>query len=85
MPSVTVNVDVDVDLEEFDTDELQEELRSRDAYISHEELPKNFDPVEGKETIELAEACFEARRRGDDARALELVDRLIYAALGRII
>ncbi|KAA0014399.1 hypothetical protein F0A17_01755 [Billgrantia pellis] len=81
MPYITV--DVDVELDEFDTDDLREELRRRGA--SADTLPEGFDPIEGKGTVELAEACFEARRRGDDDRALELIDRLIYAALGRII
>lgn len=81
MPYITV--DVDVGLDEFDTDDLWEELRRRGA--CSDTLPEGFDPVEGKSTVELAEACFEARRRGDGDRALELIDRLIYAALGRII
>ncbi|MCL7938791.1 hypothetical protein M8009_00545 [Halomonas sp. ATCH28] len=83
MPFTTVTVDVDVVLSDFDTEDLERELRSRGQ--QSEELPDGYDPVEGKGTVGLAEACFEARRRGDDARALELVDRLIYAALGRII
>lgn len=83
-------VTVDVDLSDFDTDDLLEEIQDREERHARRRhnaggLPDGFDPIEGKGTIELAEACFEARRRGDDARALELVDRLIYAALGRII
>lgn len=83
MPFTTVTVDVDVDLNDFDTEELHEELERRGSKAAG--LSDGFDPVEGKGTVGLAEACHEARRRGDDARALELVDRLIYAALGRII
>lgn len=83
MSFATVTVDVDVELCEIDTEDLQRELRKRRA--TDEELPDGYDPIEGKGTLGLAEACFEARRRGDDVRALELVDRLIYAALGRII
>lgn len=81
----TVNVDVEVDLDDFDTDDLIDELKSRGSNASGVGLVEGYDPVSGKGTAELADALFEARRNGNDERALELVDRLIYAALGRII
>lgn len=85
MPTVSVSVDVDVDLDDFDTDDLIDELERRGKNESGIGLEEGYDPVSGKGTAELADALFEARRNGNDQRALELVDRLIYAALGRII
>lgn len=79
----TVTVEAEIELDDFDTEDLQRELRRRGEMGVG--MPDGYDPVEGKRTAELAEACFEARRNGNDARALELIDRLIYAALGRII
>lgn len=79
-----VTVSVDVDLDEIDTDELRQELESRGAETGTT-LEQGYCPIECKNTSQLAEALFEARRNGNDERALELVDRLIYAALGRII
>ncbi|WP_237673793.1 hypothetical protein [Vreelandella profundi] len=84
MAFVTVSVDVDVDLDEIDTDELRQELESRGDETGAT-LQQGYCPIECKNTSQLAEALFEARRNGNDERALELVDRLIYAALGRII
>ncbi|WP_339118537.1 hypothetical protein [Halomonas sp. BMC6] len=81
----TVSVDVDVDLDDFDTDDLLEELKSRGLNHNGVGLEEGYCPIECKSTGQLAEALFEARRNGNDQRALELVDRLIYAALGRII
>ena len=79
-----VNVDVDVSLDDFDDDDLLEELESRGRKMTSG-LENGYCPVECKNTGQLAEALFEARRNGNDQRTLELVDRLIYAALGRII
>ncbi|MGQ7253938.1 hypothetical protein [Vreelandella titanicae] len=81
----TVNVDVEVDLDDFDTEDLLDELKSRGGNHSGVGLINGYDPVSGKNTDELADALFEARLNGNNERALELVDRLIYAALGRII
>lgn len=84
MAFVTVSVDEDVDLDEIDTYELRQELESRGDETGAT-LQQGYCPIECKNTSQLAEALFEARRNGNDERALELVDRLIYAALGRII
>ncbi|MDP4557919.1 hypothetical protein Q9247_09510 [Halomonas meridiana] len=81
----TVNVDVEVELYDIDTEDLVEELKSRGGNHSGVGLEDGYCPIECKNTGQLAEALFEARRNGNDQRALELVDRLIYAALGRII
>ncbi len=83
-----VEVEVDVSLSDFDTEDLLDELKSRGNGAPHSPgsgLPEGYDPQEGKGTSAIAEACYEARRRGDDARALELIDRLIYAAMGRVV
>lgn len=81
----TVEVEVDVSLSDFDTEDLVDELRDRGRNHTGVGLADGYDPVEGKGTGELADALFEARRKGNDQRALELCDRLIYAALGRIV
>ena len=70
--SVYTEVEVDVDLEEFDTDDLLEELEERGAL-----------PVEGSyDAKELVEQMYYLRRQG---QAYEhLLDPLIYSVLGRI-
>lgn len=61
MTYVTVSVDVDVDLDEIDTDELKQELESRGAETGAT-LEQGYCPIECKNTSQLAEALFEARR-----------------------
>ena len=70
--SVYTEVEVDVDLEEFDTDDLLEELESRGSL-----------PPEGNvDAKELIEQMYYLRRQG---QAYEhLLDPLIYSVLGRI-
>ncbi|WP_252109088.1 MULTISPECIES: hypothetical protein [unclassified Halomonas] len=85
MPLIEATVEVNVSLEDFDTDDLLEELKERGAKLETIGLPDGYDPVEGRSTAQLADALYEARRNGNDARALELCDRLIYAAIGRIV
>ncbi|MFI0472936.1 hypothetical protein ACGLWX_09500 [Halomonas sp. HMF6819] len=80
-----VSVEVEVSLSKFDTEELLEELQERGRKHEAIGLADGYDPVEGKGTAQLADALYEARRNGNDARALELCDRLIYAAIGRIV
>ncbi|WIX32551.1 hypothetical protein QO259_17330 [Salinicola sp. JS01] len=88
MPYVTV--DVDVDLREFDTDDLAEELKKRNRQAAEPGQQSNlidctWDPIEGKSFNQLLDAVYEARILGKDARVLELIDRLIYSATGRIV
>jgi hypothetical protein len=71
--SVYTEVEVDVDLEEFDTDDLLEELELRGA------LP----PESNVNAKELVEQIYYLRRQG---QAYEhLMDSLIYSVLGRIV
>lgn len=71
--SVYTEVEVDVDLEEFDTDDLLEELDSRGA------LPQEAD-INAKE---LVEQMYYLHRQGKDCTAM--LDQLFYSVLGRIV
>ena len=84
---VSVDVDTDEVIGDISTRELREELesRSREGDTTPLPLPDNFDAMTGRNSEQLLETVYEERRNGNDARALELVDRLIYAALGRIV
>jgi hypothetical protein len=72
MPTVYTEVEVDVDLNDFDTDDLLEELERRGSL-----------PVESNiNAKDLVEQIYYLRRQG---QAYEhLLDGLIYAALGRV-
>ena len=69
-----VTTEVEVDLSDFDTEDLLDELKSRD------ELPKNLqgDPKE------LLEKIWMKRRMGNNDYQTEL-DKLIYTVLGKIV
>jgi hypothetical protein len=70
--SVYTEVEVEVDLEEFDTDDLLEELDSRGAL-----------PPEGNVNAkELVEQMYYLHRQGQDCT--HMLDRLFYSVLGRI-
>lgn len=72
MATIYTEVEVDVDLDDFDTDDLLEELERRGNL-----------PIEGSEDAkEILEKIYYLRRQG---QAYEhLMDKLIYAALGRV-
>ena len=71
--SVYTEVEVEVDLEEFDTDDLLEELDSRGAL-----------PPEGNVNAkELVEQIYYLRRQGQAYD--HLMDSLMYSVLGRIV
>ena len=70
--TVYTEVEIDVDLEDFDTDDLIDELASRGHKVDEE--------IDVKELIE---AIFHKRRLGMDYQ-VEL-DELIYSGLGRLI
>jgi hypothetical protein len=70
--TVYQEVEVDISLEDFDTDDLVEELESRGHTIDDE-----FD------IKDVLTALYEKRRTGQDYQA-EL-DELIYQGLGRIV
>lgn len=75
--TIYTEVEVDVDLEEFDTDELIEELESRGSVLGDNRVMPHGD------NIELLRQIFENRRVGKDYQ-VEL-DNLIYNTLGRIV
>ena len=65
-----ITTEVDIDISEFDTDDLIEELKSRDS-----------DYVYGKDG--LIEKIWILRREGRDYQAV--LDELIYNTIGKII
>lgn len=72
MPLVYKEVEVDVDLEDFDTDELIEELERRGS--------GTIDYGDGKDVLM---SIYEKRRLGKDYQ--QELDQLIYLGLGKII
>jgi len=72
MPLVYKEVEVDVDLEDFDTDELIEELERRGTRI-----------VEYGNGAEVLQSIYEKRRLGQDYQ--QELDQLIWLGLGRFI
>ena len=77
MPRVYTEVEVEVDLEEFDTDDLIEELENRG-------LDYNTKGVDADEMRLLLEKIWQKRRSGNHNYEAEL-DSLIYGVLGRIV
>jgi hypothetical protein len=73
--TIYTEVEVEVNLDEFDTEDLVEELEAR----GHEYNTQNVD---GEEMRELLERIWMNRRYGKDYQT-EL-DQLIYGVLGRI-
>jgi len=76
MPYKYVTAEVEVDLEEFDTDELIEELERRG-------VDYNTNGVDGDEMREILNQIWHKRRLGRDYQA-EL-NQLIYGVLGKIV
>ena len=70
-------ISVDVDMDEFDTDDLIEELESRGRYFELETLKNDFG------ASEILRSLYEKRRLGQDYQA-EL-DALIWRELGRVL
>jgi hypothetical protein len=70
--TVSREVDIDIDIEDFDTDDLIEELERRNISHSASNTDKN-----------LLEAIYLKRRVGKDYQ--KELDELIYNALGKII
>ena len=73
MPEVLVETYVDVDLDDFDTDDLVEELEKRGLGME----------VSSETGTELLTAIYQKRRLGQDYQ-LEL-DELIYLGIGKIV
>jgi hypothetical protein len=72
MPYVYKEVEVDIDLDDFDTDELIEELERRGC--------GTVDYGDGKDILMC---IYEKRRLGQDYQ--RELDQLIYLGLGKII
>ena len=72
MPLVYKEVEVDIDLEDFDTDELIEELERRGT--------GTVDYGNGTEVLQL---IYEKRRLGLDYQ--QELDQLIWLGLGRVL
>lgn len=77
MPRVYTEVEVDVNLEEFDDDDLIEELERRG-------LNYNTRGVDADEMRELLEKIWLKRRTGRSNVDTEL-NALIYGVLGKIV
>ena len=71
MPTIETYVEVDVDLDDFDTDDLIEELERRGETYT-----------ENSYVIELIKALYEKRRTGQDYN-WEL-DEIIHQTIGRV-
>ncbi len=76
MPYKYVTAEVEVDIEEFDTDELIEELERRG-------VDYNTNGVDGDEMREVLDQIWQKRRIGQDYQAQ--LDKLIYGVLGKIV
>lgn len=72
--TIYTEVEVDVDLDEFETEDLIEELESRGYLVTDEE---------GRDNNEILVKIWELRRMGKNYEA-EL-DQLIYCVLGKVI
>lgn len=78
MTYVTVNTDVDVYLDEFDTDDLIEELESR----GHTVLKAVSTFGQSESEIKLFEQLYQKRRTNQDYT--KELDQLIYNCIGRM-
>lgn len=72
----TVEVDVDIDLEEFDDDELIDELERRG-------LDMNTRYVSGDEMRELLTKVWQKRREGKDYQ--RELDDMIWYGIGKLV
>ena len=55
MPTISTYVDVDIDLDEFDDDELTDELEHRGYFVSKESVPQSFDMEDWKLLLEIVD------------------------------
>ena len=76
MPYVTVEEEVWVDLDDFDTEDLIEELKNRKATVSN-----NWTGPSGNELVQEIYMAKHVRHQSYD----HLVDQLIYAVTGKIV
>jgi len=75
MVSRTATVEVDVDLEDFDTDDLIDELERRGCDY-------NTQHVDGDANREILDQIYHLRRSGQDYQ--QQLDTLIWNIVGRI-
>lgn len=75
--TIYTEVEVDVDLDEFDTEELIDELESRGKVIGDHRITHMGDATE------LLNSIYQKRRTGQDYQP-EL-EQLIWCGLGKII
>lgn len=73
MPLIYTEVEVEVELDDFDTDDLIEELEKRGKGME----------VASQTGTELLTAIYEKRRNGHDYQ--RELDELIYVGIGRIV
>lgn len=74
---VTVSTDVDIYLDEIDTDDLIEELESRNVPSRH--VPPQF----GGSGDGIVDKIYQARRLGQPYE--HLLDQFLYQVTGRVI
>ena len=55
MPTISTYIDVDIDLDEFDDDELTDELEHRGYFVSKEATPTSFDMEDWKLLLEIVD------------------------------
>jgi hypothetical protein len=70
MPTISTTIDVDVDLDQFDTDDLIDELESRGEVFQ-------------TESTSILEEIYHLRRQNLDYQ--HKLDELIYEVLGKIV
>ena len=76
MPYVYKEVEVEIDIDDFDTDELIEELERRG-------VDYNTNGVDGDEMRSVLEQVWQRRRQGQDYQ--QELDQLIWGVLGRMV
>ena len=76
MPYVYKEVEVEIDIDDFDTDELIEELERRG-------IDYNTNGVDGDEMRGVLEQIWQRRRQGQDYQ--QELDQLIWGVLGRVV
>jgi len=55
MPTISTYVDVDIDLDDFDDDELVDEMEHRGYFVSKEESRESFDMEDWKLLLEMVD------------------------------
>lgn len=76
MPYIYKEVEVEIDIDDFDTDELIEELERRG-------IDYNTNGVDGDEMRSVLEQVWQRRRQGQDYQ--QELDQLIWGVLGRVV